>query len=152
MVGEASDGEEAITSAAKLQPAVIVMDINMPKMDGITTTRLIKAQNPEIVVVGISSGLKDYQVHAMQKAGAFEVLNKDLAVTDLYSAIQRGVAAVKPVLILDEPSSKKKSTEELEQAVKPSLCQQARRTGDSSAELLDRRFGGSAIVGLWSRP
>ena len=119
VVGEASDGDEAITSAAKLQPAVIVMDINMPKMDGITTTRLIKAQNPEIVILGLSSGLKDYQVHAMHAAGAFEVLSKDLAVTELYSAIQRGVAAVKPILILEDPSSTQKSTEELEQAAKP---------------------------------
>ena len=119
VVGEAGDGEEALTSAAKHHPAVIVMDINMPKMDGITTTRLIKAQNPEIVVIGISTGLEDYQIYAMQKAGAFEVLHKDVAVTDLYSAIQRGIAAVKPVLILEEPSTTKKSTEELEEAIKP---------------------------------
>ena len=118
VVGEASDGEEAMSSATKLQPAVIVMDINMPKMDGITTTRLIKVQNPEIAILGLSSGLKDYQVHAMHTAGAFEVLSKDLALTELYGAIQRGVAAAKPILILEDPSSTQKSTEELEQAVK----------------------------------
>jgi DNA-binding NarL/FixJ family response regulator len=99
VVGEASDGEEAVSSASKLQPTVVVMDINMSKMDGITATRLIKVQNPNITVVGLSVNPKDYQLYAMQKAGAFEVLKKDDAVNDLYGAIQRAVAAIQPVLI-----------------------------------------------------
>ena len=57
----------------------------MSKMDGITATRLIKTQHPEIVVIGLSAMVKDYEVYAMQKAGAFEVLHKDNAVTELYS-------------------------------------------------------------------
>ena len=44
VVGEAADGEEAVLCAAQIQPAVVVMDINMSKMDGITATRLIKTQ------------------------------------------------------------------------------------------------------------
>ena len=102
VVGEAKDGEEAILTTANLTPAVIVMDINMPKLDGIEATRLIKANNPEIVVIGFSSALEESQAYAMQKAGAFEVLDKNTSVTELYSAIQRGVAAIKPVLILDD--------------------------------------------------
>ena len=43
VVGEAGDGDEAVVATAKLQPKVVVMDINMAKMDGITATRLIKA-------------------------------------------------------------------------------------------------------------
>lgn len=88
-------------------------------MNGITATRFIKAQDPEIVVVGISSGLEDYQIYAMQKAGAFAVLHKDVAVTDLYGAIQRGIAAVKPVLILEKPSNTEKTVEASAQALKP---------------------------------
>ena len=45
IAGEASDGEEAVVCAAKLQPTVVVIDINMQKMDGITATRLIEERN-----------------------------------------------------------------------------------------------------------
>ena len=51
----------------------------MSKMDGITATRLIKTQHPEIVFLGLIIDPKEYQVYAMQKAGAFEVLKKDNA-------------------------------------------------------------------------
>jgi len=108
VIGEASDGEEAVISVMKLRPAVVVMDINMNKMDGITATRLIKAQDPQIVVVGLTAIPKDYQIYAMQKAGAFEVLSKDTAAVELYSAIQRAVAAVQPVLILEEQRDSEK--------------------------------------------
>jgi DNA-binding NarL/FixJ family response regulator len=108
LVGEASNGEEAVVSAAKLQPAIVVMDINMPKMDGITAARLIKTQYPQMVVVGLSVNANEYYLDAMQKAGAFEVLTKG-AVDTLYGAIQRAVAAVEPVLILEEPPTPDKS-------------------------------------------
>jgi DNA-binding NarL/FixJ family response regulator len=103
---------------AKLQPAVVVMDINMSKMDGIEATRLIKTQHPEIVVVGLSVNATNYYLDAMQKAGAFEVLRKDTAIDTLYGAIQRAVAAVQPVLILEETPSPKQSSKDSEQAGK----------------------------------
>jgi DNA-binding NarL/FixJ family response regulator len=96
VIAEAGDGEEAVASAATLQPAVVVMDIAMPRMDGITATRLIKAQNPEIVVVGLSLHPKNYEVHALQQAGAFDVLRKDNVGINLCGAIERAVAAVQP--------------------------------------------------------
>jgi DNA-binding NarL/FixJ family response regulator len=102
VVGEARDGEEAVASAGKLQPAVVVMDISMSKMDGITATRLIKAQYPHIAIVGLSVNGKDYQEYAMLKGGAFEVLTKDSTVVELFGAIQRAVASVQPVVILEE--------------------------------------------------
>jgi DNA-binding NarL/FixJ family response regulator len=118
VVGEARDGEEAIVCAGKLQPAVVVMDISMAKMDGITATRLIKAQYPEIAVVGLSVNGKDYQEHAMRKAGAFELLTKDSTVIELFGAIQRAVAAVQPVLILERtPEQSDKLTPMNEQKI-----------------------------------
>ena len=102
VIGEANDGEQAVNCAGKLQPTVIVMDIKLSKMDGITATRLIKAQYPEMMIIGISAEVRDYQTHAMKRAGAVDVLNKDNAVHELYAAIQQAVAAVKPVLILEE--------------------------------------------------
>ena len=70
VVGEASDGDEAVASVGTLQPAVVVMDIKMNKMDGITAARLIKTQYPDVLVLGFSAELKDYEVNAMQQAGA----------------------------------------------------------------------------------
>src|SRR5688572_17715413 len=102
VVGEASDGEEALACVAKVQPTVVVMDICMPRMDGIAATRLIKARYPNIAVVGLSGERKDYTVYSMQKAGAFDVVPKENAVVELHAAIQQAVAAVQPVLIMEE--------------------------------------------------
>ena len=74
VIGEASDGDEALASVKELQPAVVVMDINMQRMDGITAVRLIKSQYPEVLVLGFTAEAKDYSVYAMKQAGAFEVL------------------------------------------------------------------------------
>jgi DNA-binding NarL/FixJ family response regulator len=119
VVGEASDGDEAVAAASKLQPSIVVMDINMSKMDGIAATRLIKAQCPEIVVIGLSADPKDYQVYAMQKAGASEVLGKDQAVNDLYGAIQRAVASIQPILILEDTPALAEPHPELEKSASP---------------------------------
>jgi DNA-binding NarL/FixJ family response regulator len=70
------------------------MDMNMKKMDGITAARLIKTQYPHVLVLGFSADTQNYNVYAMQQAGAFEVLQKEDAMKDLYAAIQRGVAAI----------------------------------------------------------
>jgi len=132
VVGEVGDGDEAVAAAARLQPSVVVMDIHMPKMDGVTATRLIKAQHPEIVVVGLSADRKHYQVHAMQKAGAFEVLHKDHAVTELYAAIQRAVASTQPILILEDTLAAAESLAELEESGGPNS------PGEESKEATER--------------
>jgi DNA-binding NarL/FixJ family response regulator len=105
VTGEAGNGEEALLSVAKLQPTIVVMDIGMPSLDGIGATRLIRTQYPQIAVLGLSVNAPTYQVDAMLKAGAFEVLTKEKAVDDLYSAIQRATAAIQPILILQEQPS-----------------------------------------------
>ena len=102
VVGEAGNGEEAILSAAKLQPTVVVMDIGMPTLDGVGATRLIKMQYPQMAVLGLSVNAPSYHVDAMLKAGAFEVVTKENAVDQLYSAIQRATAAIQPILVLQE--------------------------------------------------
>ncbi len=99
VVGEAGDGDEAVTATSKLQPTVVLMDINMGKMDGITATRLIKARHPDILVIGLSVYPKDDQVYAMQKAGAYAVVSKEKALYELSGAIQRAVASTQPVLV-----------------------------------------------------
>ena len=94
VVGEASDGEEALACVPKVQPTVVVMDIVMPKLDGIAATRLIKTQYPQIAVVGLTRELKDYTSYSMKKSGAFEVVDKKNTVMELYGAIQRAVAGI----------------------------------------------------------
>ena len=94
VVGEASDGDEVLACIEKVRPTVVVMDIIMPKMDGIAATRLIKRQYPRIVVVGLTREPKDYTSYSMKKAGASEVVDKNNAVEELYGAIQRALAGI----------------------------------------------------------
>ncbi len=89
VVGEASDGSEVLACIEKVQPTAVVMDIVMPKMDGIAATRLIKAQHPKIAVIGLTRELKDYTSYSMKKAGASEVVDKKNAVVELYDAIKK---------------------------------------------------------------
>ena len=95
VVGEAGDGEEVLACIEKVQPTVVVMDIVMPKMDGIAATRLLKIKYPQIAVVGLTRDLKDYTSYSMKKAGAFEVVDKKNAVVELYDAIERAVADIR---------------------------------------------------------
>jgi DNA-binding NarL/FixJ family response regulator len=106
VVGDAGDGEEGVLKASQLQPSVVLMDINIPKMDGIAATRLIKTNYPHIAVVGLTLHTQGYNLDAMQKAGAFEILSKEKVLDELYGALQRAVASIQPVLILeDTPAS-----------------------------------------------
>jgi len=102
LVGSAQDGEEAVSKVIALQPAVVVMDINLPKIDGIAATRLIKRKYAHIVVIGLTAAINEYVVYAMMKVGAFEVLAKEKAQDDLYTTLQRAVASSGPIVILDE--------------------------------------------------
>jgi PAS domain S-box-containing protein len=100
LVGEAADGEEAVCLAKQLSPAVVVMDINMPKMTGIDATSRIKAHRPETVVIGLSVNAGAENQEAMSRAGAALLLTKEAAVEQLYGAIQQ---AVRPPLTLPLP-------------------------------------------------
>jgi two-component system, NarL family, response regulator LiaR len=94
VVGEASDGEEAVKCILQAQPTVAVIDIIMPKMDGIEATRAIKKQYPQIAVVGLTREPKDYIMYSMTRAGASEVVDKNNAVVELYNAIRKSLASV----------------------------------------------------------
>jgi signal transduction histidine kinase/ActR/RegA family two-component response regulator len=70
VVGEASDGVEAIVQARELRPDVILMDVMMPQMDGIEATQRIHAELPDIQILGLSMQARSDTVHAIEKAGA----------------------------------------------------------------------------------
>jgi len=91
IVGEATNGEDAVLMADKLQPAIVLMDINMPKLDGIEATQRIKADSIQIAVVGLSVHGEGYATDAMLRAGAVAVISKERAIEDLYDAIQRAI-------------------------------------------------------------
>lgn len=91
VVGEASNGAEAVACTDRLQPSIVIMDVNMPGMNGIEATRLIKERHPETVVIGLSAQAGGLNEVAMKKAGAAMVLTKEAAVDDLYREIQARV-------------------------------------------------------------
>src|SRR6476659_8127685 len=102
VVGQAGDGETACRMVQTLQPTVVLVDVNLPKMDGIAATRFIKTNYPHIAVIGFSMTVHTYSEYAMLKAGAFEVLPQDKAIHELSSAIQRAVASILPFVILKD--------------------------------------------------
>jgi DNA-binding NarL/FixJ family response regulator len=106
VVGEAINGEDAIRRTEELRPTIVLMDINMPKLDGIAATRHIKAHYKEITVIGLSVRADQDYVNAMRNAGAAELLRKENATEDLFGAIQRAMALRNnPSSTMQEPSS-----------------------------------------------
>jgi DNA-binding NarL/FixJ family response regulator len=91
VVGEACNGEEALESVQILKPSVVVMDINMPKLDGIRATSLIKRVYPHIVIVGLSVYANEDTRKAMTAAGATTVISKETAVEQLRDEIIESV-------------------------------------------------------------
>ena len=89
IVGEASNGEEAMALVTALQPQVVIMDINLPKKNGIQTTAEIKLRWPNIIVIGLSVNADEENVEAMTRAGAALLMTKESVVEQLYSALHR---------------------------------------------------------------
>ena len=84
IVGEASNGDDAVRLVERFRPALVVMDINMPGMNGIEATAHITKTFPEVAVIGLSVNATGNNVHAMLKAGAVLLLTKEAAVNELY--------------------------------------------------------------------
>jgi len=87
VVGEAKGGLEAIAMAHELKPDVIVMDVNMPGLNGIEATRRIVLDQPGVVVIGLSFASDPSVLAAMKDAGAYICLTKKRAAEDIYRAI-----------------------------------------------------------------
>ena len=91
VVAEASDGMMALETARHLRPDVVVLDINMPQLNGIEATRRIVAEFPHIRVIGLSMHEASDQAQAMADAGAAAYLSKGGPSEDLVAAIRRSV-------------------------------------------------------------
>jgi DNA-binding NarL/FixJ family response regulator len=92
VVGEASDGLEAVERATELRPDIVVMDLMMPNLDGIDATSRIKASLPEIEVIALTSFIEEARVVAAIEAGASGFLLKDAEADELAAAIRAAAA------------------------------------------------------------
>ena len=97
VVAEVGDGEEAVRLADEHQPDVILMDIAMPKINGLEATRHIKATSPEAAVLVLTAYDDDEYVFAFLEAGAAGYLLKDVSINELIKAV-RAVYAGESVL------------------------------------------------------
>jgi two-component system, NarL family, response regulator LiaR len=99
VVGEATNGAAAVDLARQLAPAVILMDLVMPQLDGVAATQQIKALNPQIKIIALTSFTEDDQVFPAIQAGASSYLLKDVSPDELVEAIRavhRGEARLHP--------------------------------------------------------
>lgn len=101
VVGTAADGEEAVRLAGELSPDVVLMDLRMPRMDGIEATRRIRAAHPNTQVVVLTTYSDDGSVLAALAAGALGYLTKDAGRDDISRALDaagRGQALLDPTV------------------------------------------------------
>ncbi len=109
IVGEAPDGREAVELCGPLDPDVILMDLQMPEMDGITATRLIRAEHPRIQIIALTSFPDRDKVQDALQAGAISYLLKNVSGEDLAEAIRdahagRATLAQEAVQALIQPA------------------------------------------------
>ena len=97
VAGEAQDGEEAVAMVARLQPDVVLMDISMPKLNGIDATRIIKKESPATSVLILTAYDDDQYIFALLDAGAAGYLLKNVRGEELAQAV-RAVAEGESVL------------------------------------------------------
>jgi DNA-binding NarL/FixJ family response regulator len=88
VVAEAGDGEEAVRLAADQKPDVVIMDIAMPKLNGLEATKRIKAMNPTTAVLVLTAYDDDQYIFAFLEVGAAGYLLKDVSTEDLLRAIR----------------------------------------------------------------
>ena len=92
VVGEAENGEVAIQLAGELRPDIVLMDLIMPVMDGITATSRIRRQYPDVEVIALTSVLDDGSIFGAIRAGAIGYLLKDTKADKLIYAVKSAVA------------------------------------------------------------
>ena len=120
VVGEASNGKEAVELAGKLRPDLVLMDILMPEMDGLEATAAIRKALPDTEVIALTSVLDEATIHQTIHAGAIGYILKDTGSEGLCQAIHAAVAgqvqlsrqaALRLAAEQDEPQLREKLTE-----------------------------------------
>ncbi len=127
MVAEASDGEEAVQRAEEFAPDVVLMDIRMPRVDGIEAARRIKELVPSTRIIMLTVSDEDTHLYDAIKAGANGYLLKDIAIDEVPSSIRRvhaGESLISPSMaskLLTEFSTLSKKIEQRQQIATPNL-------------------------------
>jgi DNA-binding NarL/FixJ family response regulator len=101
VVGQAANGREALQQVEALHPDVVLMDVRMPEMDGVTATRLLSERFPEVKVIILTTFEDDETVFEGLKAGASGYLLKDISSEEMAQAVRRvaaGEALIEPRL------------------------------------------------------
>jgi DNA-binding NarL/FixJ family response regulator len=101
VVGTAADGEQALTLARQLRPDVVLMDLRMPRCDGIEATRRLREYTDEIQVIALTTYADDRSVLDALRAGARGYLTKDAGAADIQAAIAQvtsGQAVIDPAV------------------------------------------------------
>jgi DNA-binding NarL/FixJ family response regulator len=101
VIGEARNGREAVDQTRRLSPDVVLMDLNMPELDGLAATRLISAAQPDVKVVILTASEEDAHLFEAIKSGAQGYLFKNLASDELFrllDGVARGEPALTPAL------------------------------------------------------
>ena len=101
VVGEASNGREALSLVGRLDPDVVLMDLQMPELDGVTATQLIRDRHPETNVLVLTTYDTDADITRAINAGAVGYLLKDAPRQDLFHAIRaaaRGESVLTPAI------------------------------------------------------
>ena len=92
VVGEAANGEEAVQLAREHKPDVVLMDLLMPVMDGVTATGIVRQELPDTEVIALTSVLEDQAIYRAMRAGAIGYLLKNTKAADLVRAIKAAAA------------------------------------------------------------
>lgn len=101
VVGTAADGEEALALVARLQPDVVLMDLRMPKLDGVAATRQLRAEHQSVKVIVLTTYADDRSVLGALQAGADGYLTKDAGANEIRQALERvldGQAVIDPAV------------------------------------------------------
>lgn len=122
LLGEATTGREAVRLAAELHPTLVLLDVQMPDMDGVAAAQAIRQAQPSTAVVMLTSFAEDAQLYAALDAGVIGYLLKDISGDDLVEAIRGAVRG--------EP--------QLHPSIALRLMRRRSTTGDPFADLTER--------------